>query len=221
MAAADRFCPRCGESLLASAGPAPTTGTEKQPSSPPVRRRSKMMWLWVLITIGVVVVFGLVVLSFFPIGENEVTRQDDPPRVVEESEGPETTTFVEVPGSAPAVTEPEIEEMEPERAAAAPDNRLSERDAIAGLSTASPPEGDLSEAGAVATLLGWVTTNDHYDVRDSCIGVRSQGYSNRGYTIELLALNCDGRDGLLGRWRVDTLTHDVYEQKPDGRYLSP
>ncbi|MBW3672463.1 MAG: hypothetical protein KY432_12430, partial [Acidobacteria bacterium] len=127
----------------------------------------------------------------------------------------------EVPSSEPAVAEPEIEEMGAERAAASSDSGLSERSSVAGLSTAPPPEGDLSEAGAVATLVEWVTTNDHYDVRDGCIGVRSQGYSNRGYTIELFASNCNGRDGLLGRWRVDTLTHDVYEQKPDGRYLSP
>lgn len=179
-----------------------------------------MMWLWVVIIIGVIILFGLALLSFFPIGEKEITRQDEPPRVVEESEGPETTTFVEVPSAGPTVTEPEIEEMETERAAAA-DRDLSERVGVGDFSTASPPEGDLSEAGAVATLLEWVTTNDHYNVPDACIEVRSQGYSNRGYTIELFASNCNGRNGFLGRWRVDTLTHEVYEQKPDGRYLSP
>lgn len=179
------------------------------------------MWLWVVIIVGLLGVLGLVLLTFFPIGEDEIARQDEVPRVVEESEGPETTTFVEVPGAEPTVAEPEIVEMGTERPAAAPGSGFPDRDAAADLSNASPPEGDLSEAGAVATLLEWVTTTDHYDVRDGCVEARSQGYSNRGYTIELFASNCNGRNGLLGRWRVDTLTHKVYEQKPDGRYLSP
>ena len=88
-----------------------------------------------------------------------------------------------------------------------------------GVGEQDPPEGRLSEEQAVSTLVDWVRTNDHYEAADDCIRPRSLGFENRGYTIELIS-TCDS-DDLLGRWRVDTLTGSVYEQKADGRYLSP
>lgn len=49
------------------------------------------------------------------------------------------------------------------------------------------------------------------------------GYKNAGYTIELAAEDCPGHtpDGIVGRWRVDAKTSEIYLQNKAGKYVSP
>ena len=78
---------------------------------------------------------------------------------------------------------------------------------------------EITESQAEDVLRGYITSRDYYGVGADCVGVASQGYKNRGYTIDVVD-RCGDR-GRLGRWRVDTLTREVFVEKRDGRYLRP
>lgn len=63
----------------------------------------------------------------------------------------------------------------------------------------------------------------HYDdVSASCLEVRSQGYVNEGYTMTVWNA-CDARGGsrMLGRWRVDAKTGEIFRQNASGKYVDP
>jgi hypothetical protein len=187
-------------------------------ATPGAGKRGRFVWLWVLIGIGLLGLIAYLALSQFPReDEDGLERQDsvvETSPVIEETAVQETGTIIEIREES-GVGEQDPVEVEPTRPLA--------EETVAGrageFSPSPPPEGRLSEAQAVSTLVDWVRTNDHYQAADDCIRPRSLGFRNRGYTIELLSA-CDS-DRLLGRWRVDTLTGRVYEQKADGRYLSP
>jgi hypothetical protein len=187
-------------------------------ATPAPGKRGRFVWLWVLITIGLLGLIAFLVLSQFPReDEHDLERQAsvvEAPPAIEETAVQETGTIIEIREDS-GVGEQDPVEAEPTRPLA--DEFVAAR--AGEFSRRPPPEGRLSEAQAVSTLLDWVRTNDHYEAADDCIRPRSLGFENRGYTIELISA-CDS-DGLLGRWRVDTLTGRVYEQKSDGRYLSP
>jgi hypothetical protein len=81
---------------------------------------------------------------------------------------------------------------------------------------------EMTETQARGALLDWLASTRYYSVSTECLGVRSRGYSNRGYVIEAYAKGCSNRDdGTLDRWRVDALTHEVFRQNEDGRYVRP
>jgi hypothetical protein len=217
----DRYCPRCGERVSApDPSPAAAPVTPARPvaeessaaaasATPGAGKRGRFVWLWVLIGIGLLGLLAFLALSQFPReDEDGLERQDsvvETSPVIEETAVQETGTIIEIREES-GVGEQDLVEVQ-----VAP--RTGE------FSRRPPPEGRVSEAQAVSTLLAWVRTNDHYQAADDCIRPRSLGFRNRGYTIELISA-CDS-DRLLGRWRVDTLTGRVYEQKADGRYLSP
>ena len=85
---------------------------------------------------------------------------------------------------------------------------------------AAPPAGrEITEAQAEDILRGYIVSRDYYQLGADCTGIASQGYKNRGYTIDVVD-RCGPR-GRLGRWRVDTVTREIFVEKPDGRYLRP
>lgn len=250
VSAEDRYCPRCGEQLLAApvtppaqspAAPAPeeyppAPATPPAPAAPPAqaepatvaagrapRQRSTTV-IWVLLALIALLLIVWALLAWLPFGEEETELQRESPAVEVVRENP----------TEPAATQVVIEEIDgaageevpiaelPESALRRPPAAEGEAaPPVAGFSTSPPPEGSVTESEAVATLTSWVTRNDRYGVEPGCIRPRSEGYSNRGYTIVLTADGCTGRSGTLGRWRVDTATGRLYEQKPDGRYLDP
>ena len=66
----------------------------------------------------------------------------------------------------------------------------------------------------------YVTSRDYYRFGSAdCIGAVSQGYKNRGYAIDIVD-RC-GDHGRLGRWRIDSVTREVFVERADGRYLRP
>jgi hypothetical protein len=84
-----------------------------------------------------------------------------------------------------------------------------------------PPQSgasEISEPEAVAVLRGYVTSRDYYGIGAACTNITTHGYVNVGYTMEVFD-SCSHR--MLGRWRVDAKTREVFRQQDDGRYLRP
>ena len=83
--------------------------------------------------------------------------------------------------------------------------------------------GQISEEQAIHQLMAWIKSNRYYDFPLDCLRAKSLGYKNAGYTIELAAEGCPGNtpEGLVGRWRVDAKTAEIYVQNEAGKYVSP
>lgn len=85
------------------------------------------------------------------------------------------------------------------------------------------PSGEISESEASSILRGHLAGSNPYDgVSGSCLQVRSLGYRNVGYTFSVWDACVEGGGSrMLGRWRVDSKTREVFRQRDDGRYLRP
>jgi hypothetical protein len=80
----------------------------------------------------------------------------------------------------------------------------------------------LTEAQASSALLNRLVETNYYAAPASCLQIKSQGLKNAGYTLEILGKGCPGRaDGLLGRWRVDAKSGELFVQHEDGKYRAP
>nr|MDQ3280298.1 hypothetical protein [Acidobacteriota bacterium] len=81
--------------------------------------------------------------------------------------------------------------------------------------------GEISEGEAAGTLRGYAGAF-YRDVSGSCLQIRSHGYKNVGYTFSVWDACVEGGGSrMLGRWRVDSKTREVFRQREDGRYLRP
>lgn len=195
-----RICPGCGADL---AGSSPDAGAA--PARP---------W-WILpVAITAVTVVGLLILLYMPFGDREESetrprtagtidegspvpsRPAETGTIVDLDRPPETTT------TAMAAPGPPVVAVPPPPVPAAP----------------PPPDPEISEAEAINTLRGYVTSRRYYDTGPECIGITSAGYANAGYTLEVHD-TCASRR--LGRWRVDSKTREVFVQREDGRFLEP
>ena len=78
----------------------------------------------------------------------------------------------------------------------------------------------ISEEDAVTRVKSFVLSNKSYDVPTDCVDVRSDGYKNVGYTINVLDL-CGPQPRSLGHWRVDALTREVFRQNGNGKFVRP
>ena len=86
--------------------------------------------------------------------------------------------------------------------------------------TSSAAAGEITDSQAEDVLRNFVVSRDYYQLGSAeCVGTVVQGYKNRGYAIDVVD-RCGDR-GRVGRWRVDSLTREVFVQKADGRYLRP
>ncbi|HUR79924.1 MAG TPA: hypothetical protein VM733_04110 [Thermoanaerobaculia bacterium] len=87
-----------------------------------------------------------------------------------------------------------------------------------------PPSraAEISGDEAAAILRNYVRSTRYYDVAGECIRVENRGYRNVGFNLEVWH-SCagGGASRLLGRWRVDSKTREVFRQREDGRYLRP
>lgn len=80
---------------------------------------------------------------------------------------------------------------------------------------------EISETQAAATLSGSIG-GAYEGVSRDCLQIRSHGYKNVGYTFSVWdACVSGGGSRMLGRWRVDSKTREVFRQREDGRYLKP
>lgn len=83
--------------------------------------------------------------------------------------------------------------------------------------------GEISEDEASNVLRGFITSRNYYEgVSPGCVQLRGSGYRNVGYGFSVWD-SCAGGGGsrMLGRWRVDSKTREVFRQRDDGRYLRP
>ena len=205
-----RFCAACGTGVPAGAQFCPQCGTKVMaPVTPPVlppppvdapasRRRSAGYgpMVWVPIALIGIALLGWAVLAGLPFRGPRSPRPQKL-EVVQEAPAPTapvTTTISEIRGPVEAEEENATVENRP------------------------PGEGTIGEADSVSILRGFIGSRAEYGVASECVDISSEGYRNRGYTLN--ARNrCE--DSSLGRWRVDTLTGKVYLQRRDGRFLSP
>lgn len=87
-----------------------------------------------------------------------------------------------------------------------------------------PKPPAVSETSAMQILRSWITTRNVYPADSACFQVRSLGLKNAGYTAEAIAGDCNAEraaGSVIGKWRVDAITGDVYVQNARGRYVSP
>jgi hypothetical protein len=85
------------------------------------------------------------------------------------------------------------------------------------------PRGEIGEGEATATLRDHLASSNPYDgVSSGCLQLRSVGYVNGGYTYSVWDSCVEGGGTrMLGRWRVDAKTREVFRQGADGRYGRP
>lgn len=163
-------------------------------------------WLVPLVVIAVAAI-ALLVLAGMPYGDHGQDRRPAAPTETIADGAP-------TPSQAPVETGTIVEAGEEPKPAAP---RPAARPAPAA-QPARGSGGEISESEALATLRGYINGRDYYHVEPDCIAVRSGGYRNVGYTIDVRD-SCSSR--LLGRWRVDAKTREVFRQREDGRYLRP
>lgn len=171
-----------------------------------------------------------------PLSPTPVTE----PRVVEETPEPGTparTTPAPAPPAratpAPARTTPTPARTTPTPARTTPtpaptprpsEPRPAPQQPRPAPSTPAPAQtGEISETEAASTLHGYITSRNYYDgVSGNCLAIRSHGYRNVGYTLSVWdGCVSGGGSRMLGRWRVDSKTREVFRQRDDGRFLRP
>lgn len=84
------------------------------------------------------------------------------------------------------------------------------------------PVREITDSEATSVLRAHLGANNPYDAILGCLQIRDAGYSNAGFAFTVWD-SCvpDGGTRLLGRWRVDAVTKEVFRQRDDGRYLRP
>jgi len=93
-------------------------------------------------------------------------------------------------------------------------------------STPPRPEAALkvSEGEATEILRNWIVSRKFYPADSACIQVRSLGFKNAGYTAEAVSGGCNPATpsgSVVGKWRIDAATGEVFVQNARGRYVSP
>jgi hypothetical protein len=82
-----------------------------------------------------------------------------------------------------------------------------------------PVSQEISEAEATTALRRHLASSNPYDLSPNCLQIRSVGYRNVGYTFSVWDACVEGGGTrMLGRWRVDAKTSEVFRQGDDGRY---
>lgn len=131
-----------------------------------------------------------------------VTQTQPPPTIIEEP----TVTQDPIPAPPRPIPRPAPVETAPER---------------------EPPQAEtraeLGEAEATSILRSHLAATKPYDgVSADCLELRSVGYVNAGYTYSAWDACVEGGGTrMLGRWRVDAKTREVFRQRDDGRYVRP
>jgi hypothetical protein len=186
--------------------------------------RGRRTWGWVVgvaAAMAVVAAVAMLLLSRMPFGgakePRAVTRAA--PQTVEEGDGG-TATTAQV--AEPAGTQAGIRRARPAVTAA---RRPAPPPPVAApapqvVTQPASAAGELTESQAVDRLSGYLRSAATYPLPGNCIRVRSQGYRNVGYTLDVVD-TCGASTAALGRWRVDARTGEIFRQRADGRFLRP
>lgn len=138
------------------------------------------------------------------------TATQPPPVIVDERPTPPATTTRPAPAPRPDPVPPA---RDPAPSTPAPEP-----------STPAPSRsGEISESEATNVLRGFITSQSYYEgVRSECVQIRASGYRNVGYGFSVWdSCASGGGSRMLGRWRVDSKTREVFRQAGDGRYVRP
>ncbi|MFP5245976.1 MAG: zinc-ribbon domain-containing protein [Thermoanaerobaculia bacterium] len=227
-----QFCPRCGTPVAAA--PPTQPGTQPRPGR-------GTWWIVPLVIVGLVVIAWLL-LAGLPFGREErrVTQRAETETIAEgtappaPAEAQPTGTIIDVtePPVTTTTAPPPVVTTIPPVVTTAPPVVTTQPPVVTTPPVVVPPptppppqprNEEISEDEASATLRGFITSRNYYsDVAAGCVQVRSQGYRNVGYTFSVWdACVSGGGSRMLGRWRVDAKTREVFRQRDDGRYLRP
>lgn len=220
-----RFCPNCGADFTAKTVVAPR----------PVARRSTA-WLWIGVPLAIlaIVLIAWAVLMGMPFGSHQEMMQTvtTTSTTATVGEGTQSTDTVASIGEAPTTTAPPPQTTQPPVAAMPPMRTMPmPMPTNPPMMSASPPiqpqpqvqpqpQPSLSEADAADRMRDYLADNSPYAVDSDCLTVRSLGQSNRGYTMEVRD-TCHEPPALLGYWRVDAVTGDIYRQGENGKFVKP
>jgi predicted nucleic acid-binding Zn ribbon protein len=234
-----QFCSKCGTPRVTQAAPVVPPQTQPQRST---------WWIVPLVIVGLVIVAWLL-LAGLPFGGEkkqvatvttetiaegtaapapaetgtvvEVGTVEEPPFVTQTAPPPlATQTIPTMTATPPVIVEQPVKPQ--------PTPQPTPRPAPPVQTTPNPqppreePSGEISEAEATAALRNHLGAANPYDVSTSCLQLRSAGYRNVGYTYSVWDSCVEGGGSrMLGRWRVDAKTREVFRQGDDGRYLHP
>ena len=216
-----RFCPKCGAAMERRETPRPVEPVPAVAASPTAPPRSSKAWL-IGVPIAIVILIGVIwaLLAGMPFSMTRRQSQEVHP-AARPSMGtiPEGTSTATT-GSIGDVDGVESEQPAPTQTVAPPmiSNAPPVTTATIAPPAASPPSSEITETEARAILARYLDARDPYHTPGNCLDVRGTGYGNRGFAFDVLD-RCQSRR--LGSWRVDSVTRELFEQKPDGRYLRP
>ena len=220
-----QFCSKCGKPAKQAYG---DTG--------PIARPPRSTW-WILpaVIVGLVVIAWLVIAGL-PFGREprvvatETTETiaegtvNEPPAetgtVVDLDTPPSTQTETPITQTQPSTQPPPVIVEEP--VAMPPPPRPVPVPAPTTREPEPPPESvreEITESDATVALRRHLAASNPYDVSTNCLQIRSAGYRNVGYTFSVWDACVEGGGTrMLGRWRVDAKTREVFRQGNDGRY---
>ncbi|HEX6160096.1 MAG TPA: hypothetical protein VF111_08020 [Thermoanaerobaculia bacterium] len=216
------------------------------PAPAPAHGRSALVWI---VPLALLVIGGIIflLLSGAPYGRDDKTkiREQAQTETIAEGESAQTATLVEAgepaptatmlpPATSTATVPPPILREEPPPSVigelttttppprrpveTAPISRPPRPVETAPITPPPRPSAEITEEEAVNILRGYVTSRDYYGIGARCTSIRGASYRNVGYTIQVYD-SCSNR--LLGAWRVDSKTREVFRQQEDGRFLRP
>lgn len=237
-----QFCSKCGKPVAAVP---PTSIVEERPYRntvpTPITRRSTW-WIVPAVVVGLVVVAWLL-LAGLPFGrEKTIVATETTETIAEGTVDPqpaETGTVVDLGGTVepPFPTQTGTSQTQPPTTTTQPPPVIVEDPVIipppprpvpvpvpptTTREPEPPPEPvreEISEAEATTALRRHLAAANPYDVSPNCLQIRSAGYRNVGYTFSVWdTCVAGGGTRMLGRWRVDAKTREVFRQGDDGRY---
>jgi cytoskeletal protein RodZ len=216
-----------------AAAAAPSTSPIPGPTTP------NRWWIVPAVLVGLVVILWLF-LTGMPFGRKD--KAPERPKVETIAEAPtssgepsESATIVEVSSDelkdvpTSTTTEPVIvpKDSPPAARAAEPQRGTTRVPAQQPIPRAQPPSrrevpAEISATDAEAILRNYVTSSNYYSLGGECVRINNRGYKNAGYTLEVWdACRPGGASRMLGSWRVDSKTREVFRRRDDGRYLKP
>ena len=174
------------------------------------KKHLSIIWISVIIALFALPLLVWLALTRFPLEKKEKTvKRPAQPRVVIE----ESTTTMEPPPPQPQISIRESEQPPPVLTMTATQTAPE-----------TGPHGEISEARATERVSEYVRARNYYNLPAECFALRNLGYRNVGYTVEIYSADCEQRRGspeLLGRWRVDALTEEIFVENSSGRFVRP
>jgi type IV secretory pathway VirB10-like protein len=216
-------------------------------TAPIVPARRSTWWIVPAVIVGLVVIAWLL-LAGLPFGRDErvvttETTETIAEGTVEAAAPMETGTVVDLGDTAeppfatqtapppatqtqPPLTQTQPATQPPPVIVAEPPSTPAPRPAPPPTTTRAPqpPQeetpDEISESEASSTLRAHLGRANPYDgVSLGCLQIRSVGYRNAGYTFSVWDACVEGGGSrMLGRWRVDAKTREVFRQNEAGRY---